>query len=75
VYDLLWPHLLAMDMDEPRVILERRDKAKLQLARYGRVGTPGELLGWDDVEAVRVRRLHALLGEILESEGAGAAVE
>lgn len=70
--------ILPLVMDEdlvPEEILERMERTKVELARYGKLGVPGEGLGWDDVEARQVRRYHARLGEILKEEGRGAGTE
>jgi hypothetical protein len=71
-HNTVWHTLIEID---PQEFLDLRDKVKLQLSRYGKLGVPSDLLGWDDVEAVRVRKLHKLLGELLDEEGSAAALE
>jgi hypothetical protein len=65
---------LAVEID-PEQALRNRERMKMELARYARLGSPGEGLGWDDVPAAALRRYHAALGEILKDEGAGAGLE
>lgn len=48
---------------------------KVELARYGKLGAPGEDLGWGEVEAVEIRRLHEALGEVLKAEGRASGLE
>jgi hypothetical protein len=67
--------LVAQELPDPEDRFRGRRRMHMDLARYGRLGRPGDLCGWDDVEAVEVRRMHAELGEMLEAEGAGAALE
>jgi hypothetical protein len=71
-HDATWH--LGVDIN-PEEALASRDRMKLELARYGRLGEPGEGLGWDDVSAVQLRRFHKALGEILKDEGSGAGLE
>lgn len=75
VGDCMWHLFFRAEMDDPHEILERKDRMYMELARYGRVGQPGEHLGWEDVSIVRVRQLHQQLGLIVSEEGAGAALE
>ena len=39
-----------------------------------RAGSPGELLGWDEVDVTRVRELTAVLSDILSEESAPTSV-
>jgi len=48
---------------------------KLELARYARLGVPGDDLGWGDVEVRRIRQLHSVLAEILSAEKEASALE
>ena len=40
----------------------------MQMARYARAAVPGELLGWDDVDAVRFGELYEALHELSSKE-------
>jgi hypothetical protein len=73
-HDVLWHLLIDFEL-EPAEILAGRRRMKMQLARYGKLGRPGDGLGWDDVEAVEVRRYYAELVKILEEEGIRSALE
>ena len=53
---------------DPRAAIDGRTKKLMQLARYGRLGHPGELLGWDEVDAVRFHDLYRALHDIDKSE-------
>lgn len=53
---------------DPRVAIRGRAKQLMQLARYARLGTPGELLGWDDVDLVRFHELYQALTELESKE-------
>lgn len=54
---------------EPKQTLSRQRKALLEMSRYGRVGIPGTMLGWEDVDAVRFQELHQELIELVNAEG------
>ncbi len=52
----------------PRDAINGRIKKLMQLARYARLGRPGELLGWEDVEVVHFHDLYRALHELDRSE-------
>lgn len=64
-FNAIWHLLLELD---PNELLAARRKQKVQLARYARLGRPGEGLGWDDVEATELQRIYGALREVLEAE-------
>jgi hypothetical protein len=47
----------------------------VQIARYLKVGSPDEDLGWGGVSARRLREIYSLLGEVLAEEGPASALE
>ncbi len=59
----LWPFLFNLD---PNELLIDSEKMIIQLARYGRQS----VLQWDDVEVGQIRRWHARLKELIDSENA-----
>lgn len=53
---------------DPRANIRARTRQLVEMSRYSRAGTPGELLGWDDVDLVRFRELYKALCEVVSSE-------
>lgn len=49
--------------------MKRRLRKLIEIARYARAATPGELLGWDDVDTIRFHELYQALVELTNSEG------
>jgi hypothetical protein len=72
VFNALWQWMVEMDAREDEENVERM---LMGLARYGKLGVPGDLLGWDDVEARQVMRYARALGALLEKEGPLAGAE
>ena len=65
----VWPFMFDSDAEVIELRLKRRRHQLVRLARYARVGSPGALLGWDDVPIAEIEQLVADLYEVLESEG------
>lgn len=55
--------------EDPAEQIHQRTKQLIELARYARIGSPGELLGWENVDAIRFRELYSALIELAECEG------
>lgn len=72
MFNALWQWMVEMDAREDEENVERM---LMGLARYGKLGVPGDLLGWDDVEARQVVRYTRALGALLEKEGPLAGAE
>lgn len=54
---------------DPGEHIRKRTRQLVEMSRYARAGSPGELLGWDDVEVVRFNELMAALGDLAAEEG------
>ena len=53
---------------DPTESIRTRTRKLMQMARYARAAAPGELLGWDDVDAVRFGELYEALHELSSKE-------
>lgn len=61
-------HSYVLRNAEPAEEIATRTKQMVELARYARLGVPGELLGWDDVDLVRFHELHQALAGLSGGE-------
>jgi hypothetical protein len=53
----------------PAEQIQKRTKQLIEFSRYARVGVPGELLGWEDVDVVRFNELYRALDKLGNEEG------
>ncbi len=70
VVDALWQHLFDLD---PRDVRYNRDRQIVSVARHARVGSPGDLLGWDEVDVHRLRELTEAVQGVLDDESAATS--